>query len=80
MLIIQSHLSSRIYGVGIEPISYWATWEASDYYVHADHHEILFDESNPGRIYFGHDGGVSRRCTCPVPAENVPALFESKLI
>ena len=48
------------YGVGIEPISYWATWEASDYYVHADHHEILFDESNPGRIYFGHDGGVSR--------------------
>ena len=48
------------YGVGIEPISYWATWEASDYYVHADHHEILFDESTPGRIYFGHDGGVSR--------------------
>ena len=48
------------YGVGIEPISYWATWEASDYYVHADHHEILFDLNNPGRIYFGHDGGVSR--------------------
>ena len=48
------------YGVGIEPISYWAVSDAVSFYVHADHHEILFDESNPGRIYFGHDGGVSR--------------------
>ena len=48
------------YGVGIEPISYWAISEFASFYVHADHHEILFDESNPGRIYFGHDGGVSR--------------------
>jgi hypothetical protein len=48
------------YGVGIEPISYWAVSDAVPFYVHADHHEILFDESNPGRIYFGHDGGVSR--------------------
>ena len=48
------------YGVGIEPISYWSVSDAVSFYVHADHHEILFDESNPGRIYFGHDGGVSR--------------------
>ena len=48
------------YGVGIEPISYWAISEFSDFYVHADHHEILFDETNPGRIYIGSDGGVSR--------------------
>ncbi len=48
------------YGVDIEPISYWAISEYSNFYVHADHHEIIFDETNPGRIYFGHDGGVSR--------------------
>ena len=48
------------YGVGIEPISYWAISESVPFYVHADHHEILFDENNPGRIFFGHDGGVSR--------------------
>ena len=49
------------YGVGVEPISYWAISEFASFYVHADHHEIIFDESNPGRIYFGHDGGVSRK-------------------
>ena len=48
------------YGVDIEPISYWAISEFADFYVHADHHDIIFDEDNPGRIYFGHDGGVSR--------------------
>ena len=24
--------------------------EYANFYVHADHHEIIFDESNPGRI------------------------------
>ena len=28
------------YGVGVEPISYWAISEFASFYVHADHHEI----------------------------------------
>lgn len=27
-------------------------------YVHADHHAIVFDPSNPSTIYFGTDGGI----------------------
>ncbi|MFN6037471.1 MAG: T9SS type A sorting domain-containing protein [Bacteroidota bacterium] len=29
-------------------------------YVHADHHAITFDPSNPNIVYFGTDGGVSK--------------------
>ena len=32
--------------------------EGPPYYVHADHHVITFDPSNPNRMYFGCDGGI----------------------
>ena len=28
--------------------------------IHVDHHEVLFDDDRPGRVYFGNDGGVYR--------------------
>lgn len=43
---------------GIEKKSYWASWEAASYYVHADQHEILYHPTIPGKIYIGNDGGV----------------------
>jgi len=48
------------YGLGIEPISYWAVSEYSGFYVHADQHEIVFDKNNPNRFFVGNDGGVYR--------------------
>jgi photosystem II stability/assembly factor-like uncharacterized protein len=48
------------YGVGIEPISYWAISDYASFYVHADQHEIVFDPNNPQRFFIGNDGGVYR--------------------
>ncbi len=48
------------YGVGIEPISYWAVSDYVDFYVHADQHDIVFDPNNPNRFFIGNDGGVYR--------------------
>lgn len=32
--------------------------EGPDDYAHADHHAIVFDPKNPGRMFFGTDGGI----------------------
>lgn len=46
------------YGVGVEPLSFWAVDHDVSFYVHADQHEILFDSNYPDRFYVGNDGGV----------------------
>lgn len=43
---------------GIEKKSYWAMWEASSFFVHADQHEIVYHPSIPGKLFIGNDGGV----------------------
>ena len=47
-------------GEGVESRSYWAGYELSDFYVHADQHEIQFHPNDPNTIYIGNDGGVYR--------------------
>ncbi|MGD8818382.1 MAG: glycosyl hydrolase, partial [Acidobacteriota bacterium] len=35
-----------------------ATWERMDFNIHVDHHEIVFDESDPMHMWIGNDGGL----------------------
>ena len=65
---------TKIYVAGITLWSYseGLSWKKSDkiggegggytdpHYIHADKHCIVFDPSNPERMFIGHDGGVSR--------------------
>ncbi len=46
-------------GTSWEHISHWSGGGGLPY-VHADQHTIVFDEIDPGTIYFGNDGGVWR--------------------
>ena len=34
------------------------TWEPMGYAMHVDHHEIVFDESDPMHMWIGNDGGL----------------------
>lgn len=34
------------------------TWEPMGYPIHVDHHEIVFDESDPQHMWIGNDGGL----------------------
>jgi photosystem II stability/assembly factor-like uncharacterized protein len=43
-----------------EQKSLWYLSEFSPFYLHADHHEYVFDPNNPNIMYFGTDGGVSK--------------------
>lgn len=36
------------------------TWTNFAFNMHVDHHITLFDQENPGVIYFGNDGGIYR--------------------
>jgi hypothetical protein len=47
--------SNPVYG-GFERLSYWAVSPTSSIYVHADNHEMKWDNTN--RLYIGNDGGV----------------------
>lgn len=40
--------------------SLWYLDETSAYYLHADHHEYVYDPTNTDIMYFGTDGGVAR--------------------
>jgi len=35
-----------------------ATWERMEFDMHVDHHEIVFDESDPMHMWVGNDGGL----------------------
>ncbi|GAB4279207.1 MAG: hypothetical protein Kow0068_03090 [Marinilabiliales bacterium] len=48
------------FGWSFEQISWWSLDPSSSYYVHADHHAIVFHPNNPDIIYIGCDGGISR--------------------
>lgn len=43
---------------GWEPISSWSAPPFSQYYNHADHHQVVFDNNHPNIVYFTNDGGV----------------------
>ena len=77
---------TKIYIAGITLWSYseGLSWKRSDklgtegasydspHYIHADKHCIVFDPTNPERMFVGHDGGVSRTINAnsgfPTPA------------
>ncbi len=40
--------------------SLWYLDPASAYYLHADHHDIVFSSTDPDMFYHGSDGGVSK--------------------
>jgi hypothetical protein len=43
---------------GWNQISAWNYAPFSQYYNHADHHQVVFDKNNPNIVYFTNDGGV----------------------
>lgn len=47
--------SNPVYG-GFERLSFWAASPTSSIYVHADNHEMKWDNTN--RLYIGNDGGI----------------------
>ncbi|MBI2259228.1 MAG: T9SS type A sorting domain-containing protein [Flavobacteriia bacterium] len=47
--------SNPVYG-GFSQLSYWFSNPTSDEYVHADNHEMKWDNTN--RLYLGNDGGI----------------------
>ena len=43
---------------GFNQISAWNYAPFSSLYNHADHHQVVFDKTNLGTVYFTNDGGV----------------------
>ena len=43
---------------GWNQISAWNYAPYSQYYNHADHHQVVFDKNHPNIVYFTNDGGV----------------------
>ena len=60
-IFVDPHRSDTIWNIEVRirrSIDGGRTWEPMGYPIHVDHHEIVFDESDPMHMWIGNDGGL----------------------